>query len=210
MKNPITDKIEFKYGDGFIRVGTSTNKIGRKELDDINESKKKYINRQKDIEIVPHYGKPSSEEMAKWNVNYLDLKLINKSNKSIDLDIELFIKKSDEFTILLEEHFLREIKKVEYSQKQNNYFSPINSSDHFVLGNLHIDAQENQKEFIVQLNQLKNKFAITLKQNSVYEDIFQQCIIILGNKANIIQAKVIIRSDDFTNGAFIKNITFET
>jgi hypothetical protein len=209
-KNPINDKTEFKYGYGFIRVGTSTNKIGRKELDDIIESKKKYKNRQEDIDIIPHIGKPSSEEMDKWNVNYLDLKLINKSNKSIDLDIEIFIKKSEEYTILLEEDFLREIKKAENSQKQKSYFSPINYSDNFVLSNLHINAEENKTEFIFQRNQLKNKFAITLKQNSVCENVFHQSIIVLEKKSNIIEAKVIIRSDDFTNGAFIKNITFET
>ncbi|RXM41696.1 hypothetical protein, partial [Flavobacterium sp. YO64] len=155
-------------------------------------------------------GKPSSEEVNKWNANYLDLKLINKSNKSIDLDIEIFIKKSEEYTILLEEDFLREIKKAENDQKQKNYFSPINYSDNFVLGNLHINAEENKTEFIVERNQLKNKFAITLKQNSVCENVFHQSIIVLEKKPNIIEAKVIIRSDDFTNGAFIKNITFET
>ncbi|WP_281632493.1 AlbA family DNA-binding domain-containing protein [Flavobacterium luteolum] len=209
MKNPINDKTEFKYGDGFIKVGTSTNKIGRKELDDIIQSKKKYINRKEDIDIIPNAGKPSSAEMDRWDVNYIDLKLINKSNRSIDLDVEIFIKKSDQYTIILEEHFLRKIKKVENSQKPKNYLSPINYSDTFVLGNLNINAKENQTEFIVQLNQLKNKFAINLKQNSACEDIFDQSIIVFGNKAEIIEAKVIIRSDDFTDGAFSKIISFK-
>jgi hypothetical protein len=208
-KNPIDGKTLFKYGDGFIRVGTSTKKIGRKELDDINENKKKYQNREEDIDIVPIIGKSSNEEINKWDVKYLDLKITNKSNKSIDIDVEITLKKSQEYEILLEEDFLREIQEKENRQKKSSPFIPIMTHINPVLSNIHINSRENETEFIVERNQVKHKFAITLTQNSVYDNIFLQSIILLEKKSNIIEAQVVIRSDDFTKGALIKNITFE-
>lgn len=208
-KNPIDTKTEFKYGDGFIRVGTSTKKIGRKELDDINENKKKYVNRQEDVDVVPVIGKPSDKAINKWDVKYLDLKITNKSNKSIDIDVEIVLKKSQDYEILLEEDFLREIQRKENLQKKSSsilsavYLNPI-------VSNMYITSRENETEFIVERNQLKHKFALTLPQNSVNDNIFLESIIILEGKSNLIEAQVLIRSDDFTKGALIKNITFET
>lgn len=121
-KNPIDSKTEFKYGDGFIRVGTSTKKIGRKELDDINKNKKKYLNRHADIDIIPVIGNPSGTRINNWDVKYLDLKITNKSSKSIDIDVEILLKKSKDYAILLEEDFLREIQKKESQQKKQVLF----------------------------------------------------------------------------------------
>ncbi|PWJ97390.1 putative DNA-binding protein [Flavobacterium araucananum] len=208
-KNPIDTKTEFKYGDGFIRVGTSTKKIGRKELDDINENKKKYINRQEDIDVVPVIGKPSNKEINKWDVKYLDLKITNKSNKSIDIDVEILLKKSQDYEILLEDDFLREIQRQENLQKKS---SPFLSSVYLnpIVSNMYITSRENETEFIVERNQLKQKFALTLPQNSVNDNVFLESIILLERKSNLIEAQVLVRSDDFTKGALIKNITFET
>jgi hypothetical protein len=209
-KNTFDTKTEFKYGDGFIRVGTSTKKIGRKELDDINENKKKYQNRQEDIDILPIIGKPSDNEINKWGVKYLDLKISNKSNKSIDIDVEISLKKSQDYEIILEEDFLREIQKKENQQKKSSLFMSTVQVINPILSNIHINSRENETEFTVERNQLKHKFALTLSQNSVNENIFLQSIILLEQNSNIIEAQVIIRSDDFTKGALIKNITFET
>lgn len=209
-KNPIGSKTDFKYGDGFIRVGTSTKKIGRKELDDINENKKKYQNRQEDIDIIPIIGKPSDKEIDKCDIKYLDLKITNKSSKSIDIDIEILLKKSKDYTILLEEDFLREIQKIGNQQKKSSPFLSTVDLINPILSNIHINSRENETEFIVERNQLKHKFALTLAQNSVNDNIFLQSILLLEQNSNIIEAQVIIRSDDFTKGALIKNITFET
>jgi hypothetical protein len=204
-KNPLDGKTIFKYGDGFIRVGTSTKKIGRKELDDITENKNKHLNRQADIDILPVVGK-----YQEWGVKYLDLNISNRSNKSIDIDVEIIIKKSPAYEILLEEDFLREIEKNKYNAKKASSFAPIVTPINPVLSNIHIDAKENNNEFIVARNPLKHKFAITLAQNSVDNDIFLKSIMILEDKSNVIDATVVIRSDDFTKGAITKNIQFTT
>ncbi|KAF2334556.1 helix-turn-helix domain-containing protein [Flavobacterium nitrogenifigens] len=209
VKNPITDKPEFKYGDGYIKTGSSTKKIGRKELDDIIENKNNSTNRQEDINILKIFGSPSNIEISKWELSFLDIKIENRSNKSIDLDVEIVIKKSDSFALILEEELLREIKRQESKKTNSVYFPPIASAN-FIMNNLHLNKEENETEFIVQRNPLKSKFALTLAQNSISENIFQEAIIVLDKQSSIIDAKVIIRSDDFTKGALTKNIRYIT
>lgn len=209
-KNTFDTKTEFKYGDGFIRVGTSTKKIGRKEFDDITENKKKYQNRQEDIDIIPIIGKPSDSVMNKWDVKYLDLKLVNKSNKSIDIDVQISLKKSQDYGIILEEDFLREIQQKENQQRKSNLLMSTVNFINPISSNIYINSKENETQFIVELNQIKHKFALTLPQNSVNEDIFLQSIILLEESSNLIEAEVLIRSDDFTKGALTTKLTFET
>jgi predicted HTH transcriptional regulator len=49
--NPQTNKLNYKYGDGFTRIGSASKKIGRKELDDINKNRVKYFDRRKDLKF---------------------------------------------------------------------------------------------------------------------------------------------------------------
>lgn len=77
------------------------------------------------------------------------------------------------------------------------------------LPNLHINAQETETEFVVSRVPIKNKTAITLPQRSKEEDAFCQSILLIDNKSDDIKAEIIIRSDDFNDGAIIKELTFE-
>ncbi len=203
-------KTDFKYGDGFIRIGTTTKKIGRKELDDINEAKKKYQNRQLEIDIVPFVRLSENQEVNKWNVKCLDLNIVNNSNKSIDIDIEINIKKSKGFTVLLDTDFLRELQDKENEKKQSISYLPVITAFNPIINNFHVSFSETDTQFTFERTPLNQKFAVTLKQNSVYKEIFLQSIILLQDSSNMIEAEVIIRSDDFTKGALIKNINFET
>ncbi|MEG1236716.1 MAG: ATP-binding protein [Flavobacterium sp.] len=211
-KNPIDGKTEFKYGDGFMRIGTSTKKIGRKELDDINENKLTHQNREDDIEVLPIIGISSNKEVNNFGIKYLDLRIMNKSNKSIDIDVEIIFKKSEKYTLVLEEEFLRNIQMIENQHKKvQSYFSAVSSLNiNPVLSNLHINYRENQTEYVIERNQIRHKFALTLAQNSICDDVFLQSIILLKNDSNMIEAKITIRSDDFSKGALIKNIIFNT
>ncbi len=204
-KNPNDGKTDFKYGDGFIRIGTSTHKIGRKELDDILKSKQKYNNRKNDIIIYPIIGNSENEQVSIWNRKYLDINIENVSNKSIDLDIEMNILKKDDFEILTESEFIKEIQEKEYQRKKAN--SPLSMS--FVQNstpilNIHTTTKVTEEIFGIQRNAIKSKYAITIPQNSIYEDVFLQSVILLQNSENIINAEVIIRSDDFKDGALKK------
>lgn len=111
--HPANGRIDFKYGDGFIRVGTTTKKIGRREIDDINKNKLKYINRQEDIEIIPVVK--SYDNIFKS----IDLNLINKSVKSIEIDIEIAIQKNENYEVMIESDYLMLKEKVNRKESCN-------------------------------------------------------------------------------------------
>lgn len=210
-KNPINGKTDFKYGDGFIRIGTSTKKIGRKEIDDILRSKQKYNNRKNDIIIKPIVGTSENEEVSKWNVQYLDINIENISNKSIELDVEMNIFKKDNFELLTESEFISEIEEKENQRKKANSPYPISFTQiKTPILNNHTTTKVTDEIFGIQRNPIKSKYGITIPQNSVFEDVFLQSVILLQNSENIIEAEVIIRSDDFIDGALKKTINFNT
>lgn len=203
--NPENRKIDFKYGDGFIRVGTSTKKIGRKEIDDINKNKLQYINRQEDIEIIPVVK--CYDNMFKS----IDLDLINKSAKSIDIDIEIAIQKKEDYGVLIESDYLmlKEEVEREESNKGNPHYPSFNFSQS-ILPNFLIDKTETDDKFIVKRTSNNTKFALTIPQNSIEQEVFNKSIIVLQKTSNSINAEVTIRSDDFIKGALKKEIIFQT
>jgi len=207
--NPETGKPDYKYGDGVIRIGTSSKKIGRKELDDIAKSLMKYSDRRSDLEIIPIVGTPTDDEISNLNIKYLDIAVVNKSNKSIDFDIEMTLTKANGFALLSEVDFKRELKEQERKKKANSPFGKL----HFevpVIGNFHVSFSENDTELNIVRNAMKSRTAITLPQNSERKDIFDQSIILLQDTPQKIKAVVTIRSDDFPDGALIQEIVFET
>jgi len=210
-KNPENGKTELRYGDGFIRIGTSTKKIGRKELDDITRNKLKYIDRHKDLVIQPIIGNPTNEEISKYNVKYLDLRIENISNRSIDFDIEMTIKQSNKYYILTESSFLTEIQnEKDRKKKPQSSFDISIISNRTPIINSAINTKDTDETFSIERNPIRQKFGITIPQNSILSDIFMQCVILLEKNNNKIEAEVIIRSDDFKNGALKKAITFLT
>jgi len=207
--NPETGKPDYKYGDGLIRIGTSSKKIGRKELDDIAKNLNKYSDRSSDLEIIPIIGSPTSDEISNLNVLYLDVAVVNKSNKSIDFDIEMTLTKANGFALLSETDFRRELKEQERTKRANSPFG-ILSFDTPVIGNFHVSFSENDTELTIVRNAMKNRTAVTLPQNSERKDIFDQSLILLQDTSQTIKAVVKIRSDDFPDGALIQEIVFET
>jgi hypothetical protein len=207
--NPQTNKPDYKYGDGFIRIGSSSRKIGRKELDDINKNKLKYFDRRSDLEIVPVIGSPSDGEIKNLDIKYLDIEVINKANKSINFDIEMKLTKKEGFLILAELDFKKQLRKQNLIKKTNLFLPEINFKQP-LIGNFNIDTTENESELIVSRTPIKNRTAITLPQNSKQKDVFNQCVILVQNQKNQIKGEVTIRSDDLIDGAFVKKIIFET
>ena len=195
-------KTDFRYGDGFIRVGTSTKKIGRKELDDIEKCKIRYINRHNDIVTHPTIGNSDNEEVSRWNIKYLDLKIENTSNQSIDLDVEMIIKKSKEYTIIKETEFLRKIQEAENkANRTNNPYSISFKQINAYFPDIHINTRETDNSFVIERNPINRKSAISIPQNSTYSDVFRQSILLLEKTNNKIEVEIIIKSDDFKNGS---------
>ncbi len=207
--NPDTNRLDFRYGDGYVRIGTTSKKIGLKELSDINKSQGKYLDRRNDLTVMTIINDPKDEELINLNIKYLDIKIINNSNKSIDVDVEMKLFKGKEYVLISDFDLKKELRKEKRKKREASlmpeiYYEPIQ------IGNIGISISENENELTIKRNPFKSRTAITLAQNSVESDIFEQNIFLLQENPNKIQAEIIIRSDDFIEGALIKEISFET
>lgn len=209
VTNPETNKTDFKYGDGYIRIGTTSKKIGRKEIDDIHKSQANLLNRRSDLRIIPIVDNPTDEELSSLNIKYLDIKIVNDANKSIDLDVEMTLFKGTDYALISEFDFKKELaeerrKKRKTSLIPEMYFEPLQ------VKSLHFDISENDTELKIIRIPVRSRTAITLAQNSFEPDVFGQNIILLQDKPNLIRAEIAIRSDDFIEGPLKKEISFET
>lgn len=197
VKNPITNKIDYKEGAGCIRVGTTTKKIIRQDLELIYENRFKKKDRKDDLDIIPHF-KNRGEEYN--NLYYIDFDILNKSNKSIEIEIELRIKREDAYGLVSENEL--EEKMREDDRMNNGYLSQISTTSN-IFSFYNLTREENY--VIISFTGKP----IRLSQNSIEREIFSRNLIILFGDVDKVNAKVIIRSDSFTKGALRKKITFK-
>ncbi|MEP6262829.1 MAG: ATP-binding protein [Gillisia sp.] len=208
LKNPVHHKIEYRKGDGYIKIGSSSKKIDRSDLEHIYKNRYALKDRREDIDIKAYYGKPGeNSELYNWDINYIDIQIINNSNKSIDFDVEMKVNKSDFFELIPEDQLVKEIK--EKNRKKNSHFGVNFDFVQAPIFNLDIGFKEEDDFVIIERYPRANKTAITLSQNSMENDIFQGHLFVLQKEFNEIEATVTIRSDDFTNGALTKQVVFK-
>lgn len=196
-----------KKGDGYIRKGTSNSKIGREELDQIIDGRLKYVNRRDDIRIKPIIGKYENE--YSFNLYFLDVDIENISNQSIEINIEIKFERFPDYTITEEFDFLNtmneEKRKMEREKERNSNF-------HYrsLFNTPPLPRFKSSIEFEEDDNCLSFKTvnSIKLLQNNSESKIFEKTIILIESNVDIIEAEVIIRSDDFKEGALKKKIKF--
>jgi hypothetical protein len=210
------NKVDFKEGDGFIRVGTSTRKMTRSDFDFIYNSKHVPKDRKDELKIEAYWKIIDDDYYKGINLKYFDLSIDNTSNQSIEFDIEMTVFHGKGFKIV-PEHELR--KKFEESREstQNPYdiFKPNLTG--IMASNLNFIIDEKEEYVLIKPRGLINrKFDFCLPQESVESDIFQQELVIMEldpeqRKTDIIFAEVTIRSDDFSEGLLKKKfeIKFE-
>lgn len=198
IKNAVnTNKVEYREGDGFIRVGTSTKKLTRKDFDKIYESKYHSIDRKSDIKVTPYFELSRINALSEIGLNYLDISIENTSNRSIALDIEMKVYKGDNFTILSE----TDLKK-ELNRRNTDSFSVV-----YEMPSLHVGMEDFDNYVLISRTRLRiEKTAIILPQKAIEKDVFCQYLYVLQSEPNLIRAEIIIRSDDFTEGIFINTV----
>ena len=199
--SPNIKKTEFKEGDGFIRIGTSTRRLLRNDFDEIYNKKNESPDRKSDIKINAYSNRLVDSDLKDLNLKYIDIEVENISNKSIEFDIEMSLKKNDEITFIS----LSELEK-EYEKKANyGLFIP---SSNINYNNLRVEFINQNPVIIRRVKLMNQKNAIRLQQNSKKKNIFCNEIIILNHdNYNNIEAEIIIRSDDFSKGLLKQKIT---
>lgn len=199
------DRMKYEAGDGYIRVGSSSDKLMRDDFESIYETRFTQKDRKSDLEIEGYFGTPDDIEIPKNTLKYVDLKVTNKSNKSIDFDIEIKFQQNKKCPIVLRSEFIYDFNK---SQRKDSshfaYYTPT-----FPYENFNVDFKEYEDYVIISRNiRPQKKSAITLKQHSIMGDIFFQELLVLNLDVEEINAEVTIRSDDFTEGPLVKELIF--
>ena len=207
LQNPITNKPEYKIGDGFIKFGSSSRKLERSDFENIYKKRFSEKDRKCDLEIETYFGTTDNDEIVGFEINYIDIKISNKSNKSIEFDIEMKVFKSDNYALIPENELLKELKN--QRKKKSNGLEINFEMIHPQLMNQNIQFRENDSYVIIERNSLAKKTAINLAQNSSEMDVFCQHLFVLGDKFDEVNAELTIRSDDFTEGSLIKQLTFK-
>lgn len=209
IQNPITKKYEFKIGDGLIKVGSSSKKLDRNDFESIYKTRFTERDRKDDLKIETYFGTTDNYKIVNWDISYLDIEITNQSNKSIEIDIEMKVFKSPKYDLISEDELEKEIKKIKKNQNKNNFsFGLDYDLMQTNIGNLHVTCKD-EKDFVkIYRNGVTKKVAINIPQNSSESDIFLQHLFVLGEDFDEIKAEVTIRSDSFTEGALIKELTF--
>ena len=115
--------------------------------------------------------------------------------------------KSDKYGLISEDELIKELKKNQ--KKKSNGFGIDFEVIQPQIMNLHIDFNEKEDFVTISRNSLAKKTAINLAQNSSESDIFCKHLFVLGDDADEIKAELTIRSDDFTEGLLIQELTFK-
>ncbi len=209
IQNPTTDKIDHKIGDGFIKVGSSSKKLDRSDFENIYKTRFSEKDRKNDLIIEVYFKTSDDDEIAPWDIKYIDIKITNQSNKSIDFDVEMKVFKNDKYGLFSEDELIKKIK-----EKQKKKSPPTGVNFNIIqpsvsIMNLNIDYQNKKDYIIIARNRLAKKTGISLAQNSSESDIFCKHLCVLGKDIDEIRAELIIRSDDFTEGPLIKELVFK-
>lgn len=207
LQNPVTKKPEYRIGDGFIKVGSSSKKLKRSDFENIYKTRFTERDRKNDLEIETYFGTTDNDEIENCGFKYLDIKITNQSNKSIEFDIEMKVFKSENYGLTSEDELIKELNKKQ--KKKSSGFGIDFEVIQPQIVNLHVDYKEKDNFVIISRNSLAKKAAINLAQNSSESDIFCQSLFVLGDNFDEIKAELTIRSDDFTEGSLIKELTFK-
>lgn len=151
--------------------------------------------------MTPYFGKLTDDALLDYKLMYFDICVENRSNRSIDFDIELKIFNAAELGIILEHELKRDLEKQRQAKRSRNTFdfsiTPLHL--HNTFSNVLI---ENFPEYILvrRIKMRNEKTAVNIPQNAQQSAIFRKEIILIGDKTGTLKAEVLIRSDDFTDG----------
>lgn len=204
VQNPITNELEYRPGDGIIRVGTSSRKMIRKDFEIVYSNRTKEKDRKSDIKIIPYLKGCSNTIMHERGYKCVEFKIENNSNKSIGFDLEARFQYHDEYRIFkkfdIDKQIIQETKS-EFNSSFGISFQPL--VDYSVF-----DLSFEHKESYLCVNRVQRvnqNAAVEIAQNDFEEDIFLNEVLVLNGNSVLIKVDLILRSDDFIDGAFKQN-----
>ncbi len=199
-------KILYRKGDGYIRVGTSTKKLGREELEQIYEDRYQSRDRKSDLSVTSYIEKSDDDLLSFYDLSYIDISVENLSKKSIAVDIEIKVILEDDLKIHSKFDVRQLIKKDEDKGIRDYQFIPNMPAIVAEINPMHIVVKDYNQYVIIQ--SARNTGLSLLQQSREY-NVFYKDVILLYSKAKVVKGEITIRSDAFTEGALVKSFEIE-
>lgn len=198
----------FDTGSGFVRAGTSTRKLKRDDFEKIYASRHTTVkDRKSDITFRVANSFFTETDLRRTKYRHIRIDAINKSNKSIEFDVEVRIAKSSEYRVLL----TQELEKMIHQEKQDAVTSGfMNSLNYtpFLFLDMHVEHNYSMDYDIFERTPERFKnIAVSVKQNSETRDIFNNQIAIFFENPVEVELEIIARSDEFLEGPVILKYT---
>ncbi|HEY0743053.1 MAG TPA: ATP-binding protein [Chryseosolibacter sp.] len=210
LNNPLTSsKNEYRVGDGYIRQGTSTRKIAREDLEMIYKARYASKDRKGELKVTPGIFKSEDDEVGSYDLSCLDFTIENNSPRSIELDIEIKIVKNKKFTLIQECELKKEIerKRNEARKAKDSYSIIFTPNANFSFD---VSMTETESNYLVTRDKRRGeRTAIAIPQHDKEPTAFCRELLILCDTAVTIGGEMTIRSDDFSDGAWILPFAIE-
>lgn len=203
----------FRYdvGSGFVRVGTTTRKLKRDDFEKMYASRYVSVKDRKDDLSFRIFNAAFTDScLRKSRYRHLRIDVINNSNKSIEFDVEVKLKKSEEYRIELTQNLEKRLFTVNRNAIGNAFLRSIFSVDLLpskTFADTYVEYSNNIDYEIFQRAPESHKtYAVTLKQHSETKNIFNNQIAIFFENPVEVQLEIIARSDDFLDGPLVQKI----
>lgn len=205
VQNAKTNELEYKPGDGYIRVGTSTRKMIRSDFEQIYKARNQFLDRKSDLLITPYIRKCDDVTLMNTGLSFIDFKISNKSNKSISFDAQAKIYYNVDIKLIKRFEVERQIDEENRKKARHSItsfdFTPMMDNSIFS-----VSLEKNHDHLLVStVKTVHQKNSIEISQNDELENLFAKEVLILGNKEYTVTVDLILRSDDFIEGALIES-----
>ncbi|HTF17321.1 MAG TPA: ATP-binding protein [Chryseolinea sp.] len=192
-----TGKIEYRPGDGFTRQGSSTRRLVRDDFETIYKNRFAARDRAMDLVITPFIGKCEDKELSSYSLDFIDVSIENRSNRSINLELEIKVVFSEKIKVISRHELKKALQEQKDNQLQgysfrNNLIPPISFDIWVETTNEFLFANRSQR--------IGEVAAVRILQLDKETNGFYQELIVLADGPGLISGEVIVRSDEFSEG----------
>jgi hypothetical protein len=193
---------QYRVGTGFIRIGTSTRELRRDDFEKIYSNRLAIKDRSEEINFKVTLGGLESSKFKSTIYRHLQVDIINKSNASIDLDIQAKIYNNKGVIACYTQDIERKISK---EKRDNNRLDYTQYSDkvlppHLFI-NMNVDFECYDTYSVYEITpKTGTQTALRIKQKGIETDIFNGQILLVFSKPAEVNVELIVRSNDFIKG----------
>jgi hypothetical protein len=191
----------YRTGTGFIRSGSSTRELRREDFEKIYAERSAIKDRSEDIDFNVRLGGFKSSDLSRAGyIKHLQIDVLNVSNTSIDIDVEVKVYNNRGVSAECAqdlEHKLYKGRKDNSLMAYSGNFVP--SPFIFVDTNVNFNKYANHSIYEI-MPKRGTHTSLRVKQKGKQTDIFNGQIALVFSRPTEVKIEIIVRSNDFTDG----------